>query len=132
VNAEITSDMRDRPTRLEHETDRTLAQLIGVLPRGCHDTEHLLPPGRSLVREPPRKPRVLHLHVVGAPRGRRRLGSEMKKLLGRSRFEEQPSLHSLNESTKGSKTLRGLDERACGFEAHHHCASGSLTLHTTR
>src|SRR5262249_46015091 len=54
VDAEIAGDMSDRAAGLEDEPDRALAQLIGVLPRGCHDSEHLLPPGRRLVREHPR------------------------------------------------------------------------------
>ncbi len=38
VDAEILRDLRDRTTGLEHEPDRALAQLIGVLLRAGHMT----------------------------------------------------------------------------------------------
>src|SRR5204862_2114578 len=36
MDAQVLGDVRDRTVRLEVETDRTLTQLIGVLPRSRH------------------------------------------------------------------------------------------------
>jgi hypothetical protein len=41
VDAQISSDMRDRPSGLEHEPDAALHQLIGVFLRSWHEPEFL-------------------------------------------------------------------------------------------
>jgi len=38
MHAEVVGDLRDRTTGIQHETDRALAQLIGVLLRAEHMT----------------------------------------------------------------------------------------------
>jgi hypothetical protein len=53
VDTEIARDMRDRALRLEHQPDRALAQLIGVLLGTWHRRDLLLSPEQNLVSRPP-------------------------------------------------------------------------------
>jgi hypothetical protein len=43
LDAQVTRDVRDRTTRLEHQLRASLQQLPTMLPRSCHD-QRLLPP----------------------------------------------------------------------------------------
>src|ERR1019366_2469211 len=46
-DTEVSSDMRDRPSRLEHQPRAAIQQLRGVLPRTWHDQRLLPPPDKA-------------------------------------------------------------------------------------
>jgi hypothetical protein len=71
VDAKTAGDVRDRASGLEDEPDGALAQLIGVLPRGCHDWSISFP-GQSLAWEPPEKPGCFTSSALSHPRAKRR------------------------------------------------------------
>ena len=54
TDAEIARDCRDRPPRLERQTDTTLDQLLWILPGSGHELAVSLLEDRILVSEPPR------------------------------------------------------------------------------
>jgi hypothetical protein len=69
VDAEVTRDLADRTLRLEREPHRPLTQLQRNTPSGLPSQQHLLPPGRNLVREPPRNSGCF-MGVSAAARGK--------------------------------------------------------------
>jgi hypothetical protein len=65
AHAQVGGDLRDRAAALQRQPHTAADQLIGVLPRTCHDGRLPLPRTEILVRKSPSKPgRLRHLDSV--------------------------------------------------------------------